>query len=202
MNSNELQNTWNSPRNNLLAEEQRKLAKEFTRQMVRRRRFQTLWLINTFFWLTVITVLAIRAIAVGKVQPEQEWGLLPLLTVPWFFAFHFLRRFLKPIAPITRGEMSIAESFRAALLSNREQQAHLKLVGVLYAIIVPLLALAMRQLYLAGKLSGNELISMTVGFGVVLLLGGAGVAARYFGRIRPQQRRLEASLAELVDEAQ
>ena len=191
MNFDELQNTWNSPRNNLPSEQQRKVAEQFTRQMVRRRRFQRLWLINTFFWLAVMTVLAIRTISIGKVSPEQEWVLLPLLVVPWFFAFHFLRRYLKPVAPMMRGEVSIFDSLRAALSSIRETQSRLKLVGVLYAIMVPLLALAMRQLYVVGKASPRELTSMGILFGGVLVVGGAVMAARYFGRLLPQRKQLE-----------
>lgn len=201
MNLNEMQNVWNSPRNNLPTEEQHRLADQFARQMIRRRRFQSVWLINTFVWLTVITVLAIRTVAVGQTTPSQEWGLFPLLLVPWGFAIHFLRRYLKPIVPMTHGEMSIADSLRAALASNQETRAHVKLVGVLYVIMIPLLALGMRQLHAVGKVSERELTSMAIFFGAVLLFGGLGIAVRYFIRLRPQQRRLNALLAELVDVA-
>jgi len=201
MNPNEMQNVWNSPRNNLPTEAQQRLADQFARQMIRRRRFQSIWLLNTFVWLTIITVLAIRNISVGQTTPTQEWGLIPLLLVPWAFAIHFLRRYLKPATPMTRGETTIAESLRAALASNRETRAHLKLVGVLYVIMIPFLTLAMRQLHAVGKVSERELTSMALFFGAVLLLGGAGIAVRYFTRLQPQQKRLDALLTELADGA-
>lgn len=201
MNFDEAQNVWNSPRNNPPAERQRKLAEQFIRQMVRRRRFQCLWLIHTFFWLTIITLLAIWTIAVGKVGLAREWVLLPLLIVPWGFAIQFLRRYRNPAAPVTRGEIPIVDSLRAALASNRETRMHLKLVGILYAIMIPLLALAMHQLYAVGKVSGRELTSMATGFSVVLLLCGMGIAARYFARLLPQQKRLDALLAEWSEES-
>jgi hypothetical protein len=194
MTPNELQSAWNSPRNNLPAEEQQRLAEGFARQMIRRRRFQSLWLLTTFAWLTIITVVAIGTIAAGKVTLAREWGLFPLLLVPWGFAIMFLRRYLKPAAPMAGGETAVVESLRAALASNRETQAHLRLVGVLYAIMIPLLALAMHQLQTAGKASPRELTSMGVFFGGVLALCGAGVMARYFGRLLPQQRQLEELL--------
>ena len=200
MNLNEMQQDWNSPRNNLPTEPQQKLARQFTRQMIRRRRFQALWLINTFVWLTVITVLAIRTVAVGQTTPSQEWGLFPLLIVPWAFAFHFLRRHLKPVEPLALGELTVADSLRAALASNRTTQRHLKLVGVLFAIMLPLLVVAMQQLHTVGKVSARELTSMAALFAGVLLLSGAGIAARYFGRLLPQQKQLQALLAELADE--
>jgi hypothetical protein len=197
MNLNEMQNVWNSPRNNLPTEAQQSLANQFARQMIRRRRFQSLWLINTFVWLTLITVLAVRMLAIGQTMPGQEWGLFPLLLVPWGFAIHFLRRYLKPVLPITRGETPIVDSLRAALASNQETRSHLKLVGVLYVIMIPLLALVMRQLHAVGKVSERELVSMAVFFGAVLLVGGIGIAARYFIRLQPQQKRLTELLAEL-----
>ena len=201
MNPNEMQNTWNSPRNNLPAEAQQQLARKFSRQMIRRRRFQAIWLINTFVGLTVITVLAAWASATGKTNLQQEWGLFPLLIAPWAFAMHFLRRYLKPVPPVVRGELSVVESLRAALGSNRTGQSHLKLVGGLFIIMIPLLAVSLQQLHAAGKASARELISMAVFFGGVFLLSGAGIAARYFGRLLPQQRRLNALLAELTAES-
>ena len=197
----EMQSTWNSPRNNLPTAEQQRLADQFTRQMIRRRRFQTIWLVHTFVALTIITVLAFRAIALGKADPGEEWGLFPLLIVPWLFAFHFLRRQLTPVSPVLRGELSITDSLRAALASNRSEQSRLKLVAGLFAIMVPLLAVSMNQLLAAGKVSSRELTSMAVFFGGTLLLSAAGIAVRFFGRVLPQQRQLDAALAELTDEA-
>jgi hypothetical protein len=197
MNLNEMQNVWNSPQNNLPTAEQQRLAQKFGRQMIRRRRFQTVWLVNTFVWLTIITVLAIRMVITGKVQLSQEWGLVPLLIVPWGFAIHFLRRHLKPLAPIARGEITIVESLRAARASNRETRSHLKLVGVLYVVIILPLGMAMRQLHAAGKVSERELTSMAWFFGGVLLVCTMGVAIRYFAQLLPQQKRLDGLLAEL-----
>ncbi len=74
MNLNEMQNVWNSPRNNLATAEQQQLAQQFTRQMIRRRRFQAIWLTNTFVWLTLITLIAIQTIAAGKFNPAPKSG--------------------------------------------------------------------------------------------------------------------------------
>jgi hypothetical protein len=199
MNLNEMQNVWSSPRNNLPTEAHQRVADQFARQMIRRRRFQSIWLIQTFAALTVVTVLALWNITGGNVQSTQEWFLFPLMLVPWGFAIHFLRRYLKPVAPATRGETPIVDSLRTALASNQETRSHLKLVGVLYVIMIPLLALAMRQLHAVGKVSERELTSMAIFFGAVLLIGGIGIAARYFVRLQPQQKRLNALLAELAD---
>lgn len=202
MNPNEMQTAWNSPRNNLTSEQQRQLAGQFSRQMIRRRRFQAAWLVWTFIALTAGTLLATRAIHAGNAKLNEEWELFPLLIVPWAFAFYFLRRHLKPAGSEARGEMPVVDSVLASLASNRAERSHLRMVGILYAVMIPLLALAMRQLGAAGKASSSELASMAVLFGGVLLLSGAGIAARYFTRLLPQQKRLEALLAELTSEAQ
>jgi len=200
MNLNEMQSLWNSPGNRPPTAAQQQLADKFTRQMIRRRRFQTFWLIHTLVWLTLITGLAVWNVMAKKVALGQEWALIPLLLVPWAFAIHFLRRYLKPAAPIARGEVSVADSFRAALGSNRTEQSHLKLVGLLFAIMIPVLAVSMWQLRAADKVSAREMTSMAIFFGGVLLVSGAGVAARYFGRLLPQQRQLNELLAELNEQ--
>ena len=197
MNMNEMQNVWKSPRNNLSAHQQQ-LVERFGRQMRRRRRFQAIWLVHTFIALTAVTILAAWSVAMGKTHIEEEWALLPLLAAPWLFAFHFLRRFLKPGAG-RGGELSVVESVRAAVASNQAEQARLKLVGLLFVITIPLLAVSMKQLQTAGKISSRELSSMAIAFGGVLLLSGTGIAARYFGRLRPQQRQMDQVLCELTE---
>ena len=202
MNLNEIQTAWNSPLNNLPNEEQQRLAGKFTRQMIRQRRFRSIWLINTFVWLSLITVLAIWAICIGKTKPGQEWGLIPLLAAPWTFAIHLLRRHLKPGPANNRGELSVIDSLRAALSSNRMEQSHLKRVLGLFALMVPLLGLSMWQLHKVGKVSARELESMAVFFGGIMLLSSAGIAARYLGRVLPQQRQLNTLLSEFNDPTQ
>lgn len=200
MNLNEMQHVWNSPRNNLPTETQQRLADQFSRQMVRRRNFQGVWLLNTFAWLTVITAGAIGMMTVDQ-RMAREWALLPLLILPWGFAIHFLRRYLKPTTPVAPGEMAIVDSLRVALESNRETGSHLKLVGVLYVIMTPLIALAIRQLHAVGKVSDCELTSMALFFGTVLLAGAGGISIRYFKCLQPQQKRLNALLGELAGES-
>jgi hypothetical protein len=199
MNLDEMQNAWNSPSNHPLDTQQQKLARHFVRQMIRRRRFQAIWLTNTFVWLTIATLVVFRTIAAGKLNPELEWALFPLLILPWAFAIHFLRRHLKPATPVARGEVSVADSFRAALNANRAEQSHLKLVGVLFTIMIPFLALAAQPLYAVGKMSSREVTCMLALFGGVLLISGAGIAARYFGRVLPQARRLNALVSETAE---
>jgi hypothetical protein len=196
MNSNEMQNAWNSPFNNLSRDQQEQLAGQFVRRMNRRRQFQSIWLITSFAWLTIITVIAFWTVAVGNTNLTREWGLLPLLILPWVFAVYFLRSYLKSDAPRAEGTVPIVESLRAALVSNLSHQSRLKIVGGLYVILTPVIALTMRQLQATGKVSGHELTSMAVLFGGALVVGVAGITALFFGRLVPQQKRLEVLLGE------
>jgi hypothetical protein len=50
------------------------MAKRFVRQMIRRRRFQAIWLTITFVWLTLATLVVFRTIAAGKLDPMQPVG--------------------------------------------------------------------------------------------------------------------------------
>lgn len=196
MNLNEMQNLWNSPQNNLPSDGRQQLAAQFARQMIRRRRFQSVWLFITFAWLTIITVVAAWTLDVGHAQPRVEWGLFPLLLLPWSLAIYFLRQHLKPVAD---GELPVADSLRAALNANRAEMSHLKLAAGLLVVMIPVLALVMRQLHTAGKVSVRELTSMAIFFGAALLAGAGGMAIRYFVRLQPRQKRLETVLKDLAD---
>lgn len=191
MNLIELQKTWNSSGNRFSVHQQEMLVEDFARRMIRRRRFQSIWLTTTFLWLSVGTGLAIRAVILEKTNPAQEWSLFPLLLVPWGFAIHFLRQHLRPSAGVSRGEDPLVDSLRGELKANQAGRSRLKCVGALYLIMIPLLALAMRHLHVAGKISPRELISMAAFFAVILLVSAAGVAWRYFARLSPQRDQLE-----------
>ncbi len=200
MNLNEIQSLWNSPSNQAPDPEQERLARLFVRQLIRRRRFQSIWLIVTFAWLTVISVLVVGNLADGKLSPSIEWAVFPLLLVPWVFAIHFLRRYLKPPVSPSSGETPVAESFRAALVSTRAEQRNLKWVAALWVILIPILFVTGRQLLTAGKLSPRELDCLMVFFGGALLASGLGMAIRYFRWLAPQRRRL-VGLLDGIDDA-
>lgn len=197
MNLDEIQNAWNSPRNQLPPEQQQ-LAQGFIHQMIRRRRFQAIWLTNTFVWLTLMTLGFGVAIEAGKFNFAQEWAVLPLLIAPWLVALHFLRRYRKSASPVSDGTMSVGDSLRAARAALHTERSHLKLVAALLAGMIPFVALAVQQLHAAGKVSSNQQVCMAVLFGGALLAGMVGVAVRYFWRVTPQARQLNAVLTEMV----
>jgi hypothetical protein len=197
MNLDEMNTVWNSSRNRPSDAEQQQRARRFTRQLIRRRRFQAIWLTNTFVWLTLVTLWLGQAMVAGKFSFAQEWAVLPLVIAPWLVALHFLRRYLKPVSPLPDGNTTMADSLRAALTSNQTERAHLKLVATLLAGLIPFVAVAVHQLHAVGKVSPREQACMALFFGGALAAGMLGVAVRYFGRLTPQARSLNALLSEM-----
>ena len=120
--------------------------------------------------------------------------MIPLLIIPWSVAILFLKRFIKPAAPLCRGDVALSDALSAAATANRAAQSRSKVMGVMYAVSIPALAGAVWQLHAVGKTSSREMLSMTIFLGVMLGLSGAGVFARYRFRLVPRQKHLEALL--------
>ena len=197
MNFAEIESIWNSAGNQPSATQQEKRTRQVLAWLRRQRRHQLIWLVWTFGVLLVITGFAGWLVfATDKMHLSMEWGLMPLLLLPWGFAVIFLKRFLKPAPSVYRGDVPIADALCRALQANEAAQFRLRAMGILYAIFLPVLALAMRQLQMAGKVSPRELGSMGAFFGAVLLLSAAGVFARYHCRLKPQREHLKAVLRE------
>ena len=195
MNFAELQTIWNSPGNQPNPAQRERLTQQLLGWVRRQRRHQLMWLVWTFAALTGITAFAGWLLfATNKVDLGKEWGLMPLLLVPWCFALLFLKRFLKPAVSLASGDVPIADALTRALKTNEAAQFRLRAVGVLYAIFVPILAISIWHLHSAGKASTRELFSMATFFGSVLLLCGSGVFARYRFRLKPQHAHLKALL--------
>jgi hypothetical protein len=202
MNFAELQTIWNAPDNQPNAAQRERLTQQLLAWVRRQRRHQLIWLAWTFATLTAMTSLAGWLLfATNKVDVGMEWGLIPLLLLPWCFAVVFLKRFLKPEVSLATGDVPIADALTRALKANEAAQFRLRAVGMLYAIFVPVLAISIWQLHSAGKASIRELFSMAIFFGSVLLLCGAGVFARYRFRLKPQHDHLKALLRHYEDPA-
>lgn len=195
MNFNELQTLWNAGGNEPTSVQREKLARQFADKLRRQRRNQLIWLVWTFFVLTVMTGFVSWVIfGTNKVDLAREWGIIPLLLIPWSVAILFLKRFIKPAAPLCRGDVALSAALAAAAAANRAAQSRSKVMGVMYAISIPALACALWQLHAVGKTSSREMLSMAIFFAAVLGLSAAAVFARYRFRLVPQQKHLEALL--------
>jgi hypothetical protein len=194
MNIDDLQGVWNSSSNGPTSAESERLTKHFIESLFRQRRHQLAWLTWTFFSLTVITgFVGWLIFGTDKVDPTLEWGVIPLLLVPWTFAFYFLKRYRKPTAPVVGGDVAIVDALIATKNAIRAKQTGLKAICVMFLIFLPLLAVSISQLYAAGKASSRELISMVVFLGGACAVSGIGVVLRYCHLLR-QRKQLEKIL--------
>lgn len=198
MRLDELERLWKSNVNGPSADERRELTERFTARLRRRRRQDLAWLVWTFIVLSVLTVF-VGWIVFGtdKMDLSAEWASIPLLLVPWSFAVVFLRRFLRD-EPIHRGDVTIRDSLTMALTANARKRTKLKTLGVMYAIVLPVLAMSVWQLHSVGKVSGRELVSMGIFFGTALTLGAGAVLAKYWISVVPEGRKITTLLAQFA----
>lgn len=198
MNDDTLHDLWTSPANQPSDEAGRKLAAHFLSRVRRRRQFQAGWLIWSFLLLSLVSALAVSQIA--RRGPEilrAEWALFPLLVLPWIAAVYFLRQFLRERVAAQTLLLPLQEALLTAQASNASARKRLRMVAVLYAAVVPVVAVSIFQLRAAGKVSDRDTVSMVVAFSVILGLGALGIAFRYFRFLEPERRALEAQLQEL-----
>jgi hypothetical protein len=197
MNLDELQNLWNSKTNQPTGEQCRQMVARFTMTLQRQRRQELCWLAWTFFVLTLLTGFAAWLIlGTDKIKLSAEWAGLPLLLIPWVFAFVFLRRFRRRTGTAPLGKATISDSLTAAFAANESERAKTKALGLMYLIALPVLALCMWQLHSAGKISARELSSMAAFLGLALALSAGSVALKYRFSLIPKGRKLKALLSQ------
>lgn len=197
MTNSDLDRIWNSPENNP-TEHAPRLARQFLRGLHRRRQLERLWLIWTVVALTTITGFAAWLITTtDRIQLEREWALLLLLIIPWIFACHFVREFFdRPQCP---SEGSIKETFEASLAGNKVARNRVKTIGLLYLVMIPVLAISMQQLAMTNKIRPHEQDSLIAVLVSVLLASGGMMLVRYFRYLLPQRHRLEKLLRDYTD---
>ncbi len=196
MNLDDLQKIWNSSGNQPSPADCARMTDRFARTLLRKRRFQAAWLGWTFFSLISITgFVGWLILGTDKVDLKMEWGVVTLLAVPWAFAFHFLRQHLGAGTPSHQGDAAIVDALRTAREAIRTERRNLKLIGILYLIIVPWLALTIFQLHAAEKMTSSELLSLSIVMAGVLVLSAVGIFLK--GRhLLPQQEQLDSVLAQ------
>jgi len=193
MNRDRLNDLWNSDSNRPDTVAGAYLAEQFLAGLRRRRRWQVAWLTWTFFALTVITVwAAVHALAQGVSSLVSQWSLIPMLALPWIVALRLLAQFRRERTPEPDAALPLREALAAARLSNLAERRRLAFIGLLLAVMTPVVGLAVWQLHGAGKATANQAWSMAAVFGAALALGGLTVALRLGFRLQPEGRRLEA----------
>ncbi|PTY07914.1 hypothetical protein DB347_06715 [Opitutaceae bacterium EW11] len=198
MNIESLNELWNSSANRPAPDAGQRMASHFVSSLRRRRRFRAFWLAWTSFLLTGASILAVtHLVRNGLEKMDAQWALFPLMALPWITLAYFWRAFLRHGAVSGASALPLRAALVAAQTANTAERHHLRLVGWLFAAMVPFTALAIWQLHAAGKTPGNQVWSMAVAFGVIFIMGALGLRARHRRQLLPEQLTIEARLREL-----
>jgi hypothetical protein len=134
----------------------------------------------------------LRSEAVGR---AEALGLAALLLLPWIALTLFVRRHLRLRDEHPDYSRSIADGLRAALADNHFARARVRTIGILHAVSLPLLGLAVLRLREAGRTTTAEAISMAALLALLLVATGVALGIRYFAHLKPRERRLQELLA-------
>lgn len=198
MNHDPLHELWHSAANQPDAATERRAAEQFAARWRRRRRWQGVWLAWTFLALAGAAALALIQLRRGTATLGAQTMLVPLFGVPWIAAVHFLRVFVQQGATLPHAGQPFTEVVRSAEQANASERHRLRVIGALLGMMMPVSALAVRQLHAAGKASASEAWSMAAVFAVGLTVGLTAVVWRYRARLLPERRLIEARLREIT----
>lgn len=131
---------------------------------------------------------------------SAEWGSVALLILPWAALFvlramygRHLRRHPDPYA-------SMPSSLRALIDENAVARQRAKVMAVIVAVSLGVLAVAVVQLVGVGKMTWGNARDGAILFGTVFAVVWGAVAVDYMTRLKPEGARLRRLLAEYEGE--
>ncbi|HEX2747398.1 MAG TPA: hypothetical protein VHM91_05300 [Verrucomicrobiales bacterium] len=192
MNDNEIENLWRSPRNQPSAFQIEEERRKFTARLRRRHFGFVAYFTFVITALTVFTAwLGFRWMEKGMLGPAVNGPALALLALPWAAALLFVRRYLQHRRRHPDYNASLATAMRAALDEKRTAIARATGILRLHAMTVPLLALCLWQLHSHGLARKNEVLSMALFFGAILLISTAWTGFVHLTRLRREAGGIE-----------
>jgi hypothetical protein len=184
-----LEEVWNSPGNTPGAAASSAFVRDAFDRLRRYRRRRIALVVWTAVVLGGFTVLAVRS------RAEGGWGLGLILAAQWMVLLYWVRQLLHS-SQAGRTPSSIRAGVATLLRETEGERRGNVALLVLFAVVAPLLWVALRGLQEAGKMAPHEAASAGAVFAVVLGLGLARILYRLFGTVLPRQRRLETLAAE------
>lgn len=126
----------------------------------------------------------------------REWSVLPLFALPWLglFVMHVQQR--RHLVAHPNPYASMSSTLGALLDENLTAQRRERLSVVLIAISIILLAVALRQLVMVGKMTPTNVLQAATLFGGILGAVTIYRAWRYVRVLRPEETRLRRLLAD------
>lgn len=191
-----LDRLWRSPANTPTPDELDRLRPKLLERLRRERRGLALRLSASGAALALLSVLFVLArLGGGDPAGAPGWSSGLLLVPPWIAFALFLRRLLRRRRTDVGAGVAIRAALGAALEETKAALFRARLVGLLHLVSLPALALALAELRSAGKVRPEELASLALVLGGIVVVSGAWL----FHRIRllhPRARRLAGLLAD------
>lgn len=126
----------------------------------------------------------------------REWSVLLLGSLPWIGLVLIRRQQRRHLLAHPDPYQSVAASLRGLLDENLAARRRLGVIAGLLAAAIVLLALALSQLEMVGKMTPANVRQAAIFFGGVLAAIAAWKAWHYLGVLRPEAKRLRRLLAE------
>lgn len=191
-----LQSAWRSPANTPDERAQAILMEHVMKTLKTRRHREILLMIMPMAAMTLFTGVAVRNIAVGRMDLAQEWGSLGMLGVCWLILAAVIVAGLRLRHRGQAGDAPMREAIAALLAANRRARANVRIFWVMLPVFLIPMLVGVGQLGAVGKASDRDVWQMLLVFGVALTASAGWNTARYFWVMKPEQRRLEGLLTE------
>lgn len=196
MDFDRLEQAWRSEANSPDPQAQTYLMEELMRTLKARRRGERLLLVIPATAMTLFTAIAVRAILMGETDVGREWGALGMLAVCWIVLAAVLVVGVLMRRRRDAGGSPVRETLAAMLASNRAARANCRIFWMSLPVFMVPMLFAVSQLNDVGKTTDRNMGQMLLVFGVALGASAGWNALRYFRVLKPEQKQLEALLAE------
>lgn len=189
-----LEAAWRSSANNPSRAASDYLMRDLTATLQRRRNSIRGTLVAGGVMLSLLALRAAYDFMRGGAQPidfSRESAVALLLLIPIVMLGIILQRYRTHARRYT-DVRALPEAFRALLDDNAFARQRIQLVAAAYVVLIPIAAWAIRQLGEVDKMAPAHQQQMGIVFAIGLSLGAAYMAFKYFARLLPERRRLEA----------
>ena len=200
MNFAEIENMWRSPLNRPSPAQLEEQRMQFINDLNKRHRGFVLFMsvvgaALVFITGKIIVHLIWPSPAVDTIALTREWGVFPLLALPWIGWILMVRQYRWHRALHPNYETSISSSVRALLDENRLERTRYKIIAGLQLLTVILMPLIVYQLRAVGKAGDEILVPAFVIFPLIILAIFVWSTVRYRRKLLPRKRELETLLA-------
>ncbi|ATB35837.1 hypothetical protein CYFUS_001251 [Cystobacter fuscus] len=196
MDFDKLEAAWRSPANTPDDRAQAYLMEELMRTLKARRRRELLFYAIPATAMTIFTAITVQAIAAGRMDVGREWASLVMLAMCWLVLAAVLVVGFLLRSRGRSGGSPVRDTLTTMLVANRRARANVKIFWMMLPVFLAPMLVGVQQLREVGKATDRDAWQMLFVFGVALVASVGWNTARYVWVLKPEQRRLEALLAE------